>query len=204
MRVYMLYPLKFVSTKNNYHLPRLHMPPSATVTDMFWLLWLVNFFSACEFLIEMSQNVHNVCSPNSWAILSLLALVSPASAPSFVFKSQSQSQSQKPNRCSALCQTESESSQFVSLSASWVWSWALGCHEVEQGGPVAGRASAHLVQSVLTLPLPLLLLLIYFDLFTIAIYICSFSFSALETSEKSAHSNKIKLGFIDPFQFDSL
>jgi len=56
----------------------------------------------------------------------------------------------------------------------------------------------------------LLLLLIYFDLFTIAIYISSFSvypfplFFAMENSEKRAQSNKIKLGFIDPFQFESL
>lgn len=79
----------------------------------------------------------------------------------------------------------------------------------------------------LAVGLPLLLLLIYFDLFTIAIYISSFfltpclaplflsllsphfvshfscSFN-LENSEKRAQSNKIKLGFIDPFQFDSL
>lgn len=86
------------------------------------------------------------------------------------------------------------SSQFVSLSAYRRSAWENG--------------KAHIATAMACF-----FLLIYFDLFTIAIYISS-SRSAewLEGNGEgqgygvgeSVQSNKIKLGFIDPFQFDLL
>jgi len=79
--------------------------------------------------------------------------------------------------------------------------WEIGKVRERRRGKLGSHSLGH----------GLLLLLIYFDLFTIAIYISS-SRSAEwlkggeipESKGASVQSNKIKLGFIDPFQFDLL
>lgn len=191
--------------------------------NMYLLLRLVNFFLALLFSYwnEPKYSAYNVCSPfHSLQQYYYIAIASPCSVLRAQAQSQSQSQSQMllgslPGSCSDL-------SQFVSLSASRVGD-EEGVGEAWQR-PGAGMGGCC---CSLAVGLPLLLLLIYFDLFTIAIYISSFfltpclaplllsllsphfvshfscSFN-LENSEKRAQSNKIKLGFIDPFQFDSL
>lgn len=115
-----------------------------------------------------------------------------------------------PKCCSAACQALSLSlflsdlSQFVSLSAS------LEGDQDEAGGGICSLAFAfvtHLFWFVYHCDLyffafshsPLPSLPLFHP--TVSHFPCSFN---LENSEKRAQSNKIKLGFIDPFQFDSL
>lgn len=105
--------------------------------------------------------------------------------------------------------------EFVSLSASRVGD------EVGGGGVAKGAAAVHLPLACLCfcysfilicLPLRFIFLRFFslpapfhsfspFSPHFVSHFSCSFN---LENSEKRAQSNKIKLGFIDPFQFDSL
>lgn len=130
-------------------------------------------------------------------------------------QAQSQSQSQSQMLLGSLPGSCSDLSQFVSLSASRVGD------EVGGGGVPRGAAAVHLplgclcfCYSFILICLPLrFIFLRFFSLpapfhsfspfspHFVSYFSCSFN---LENSEKRAQSNKIKLGFIDPFQFDSL
>lgn len=121
-----------------------------------------------------------------------------------------------PKCCSAACQAPAQT--WVSLSAcqqvEWEMRWA---GEAWQGGAAAVHlplACLCFCYSFILICLPLrFIFLRFFSLpapfhsfspfspHFVSHFSCSFN---LENSEKRAQSNKIKLGFIDPFQFDSL
>lgn len=129
-------------------------------------------------------------------------------------QSQSQSQSQSQMLLGSLPGSCSDLSQFVSLSASRV------------GDEIAGAGSeGQLLFTCRWLAFAFVTHLFWFvyhcDLYFFVFFslpaplhpfspfsshfVSHFSYSFnLENSEKRAQSNKIKLGFIDPFQFDSL
>lgn len=133
-------------------------------------------------------------------------------------QSQSKFQSQSQMLLGSLPGSCSDLSQFVSLSASRVGDEMAGG---VARGRIGGAAAVHFplaclcfCYSFILICLPLRFIFLRFFALSAPLHPFSFFFPHfvshfscsfnLENSEKRAQSNKIKLGFIDPFQFDSL